>query len=662
SGDPRILGKTIALNGDRYTIVGVVAYDRAWEEWGPAPAVFVPFQLDPNSSDVASYFQVLARLKPGVTLEQANAALAASTPRLRAKFPTAVGPKDVFGAETFKEALIGNTRPLLWVLFGAVSLVLLIACANVANLLLVRATGRKREIAIRAAIGAGRVRVIRQLLTESLLLSLAGGLIGLAAGYWGIRALLAVNTAGMPRVGVNGIALWMDWRLAAFALGISLATGVVFGLFPAWQGSRADLNATLKESSGRSGTGLRQNKARSALVLSEVGLAVVLLVGAALLIRTFAALYAVDPGFDASHVLTMRTLLTGANYQKTAGVAQTARDALQRMQAVPGVLQATSTFWLPLQGGAGLPFNIVGRPPVQGPFTGDAAWSPVAPGYFEVFRIPLRRGRVFNQRDDEKSAPVAIINEAMARQFWKDGDPFQDRIVMGHGIVRAFQDEPARQIVGIVGDVRSAALNVDPRPTVYIPEAQLPDAETAFFVPLVSISWAARTRGDPHRVAAALTEQLRQVTGLPVTQVRSMEEVVSLSTARQRFNMLLMTVFGAMALLLAAIGVYGLMAYSVAQRTSEIGIRLALGAERSQVRNLVVRQGMLLVLAGVALGLAAAWALARVMRAFLFGVNAHDPVVFAAVPLVLALAALVAVWLPANRAARVSPAQSLRYE
>lgn len=660
--DPHILGKTLDLNGDPYTIIGVVAYDRAWEEWGPAPAIFVPFQLDPNSSNVGNYFSVLARLKPGVTLKQAQAALAASTPQLRAKFPTALGPKDVLTVETFKETLIGNTRSLLWVLLGAVSLVLLIACANVANLLLVRATGRKREIAIRAAIGAGRGRVVRQLLAESLLLSFVGGLLGLALGYSGIRALLAVNTAGMPRVGTNGIALWFDWRLVAFALGISVATGIIFGLFPALQSSRADLNVALKESSGRSGTGLRQNKARSALVLSEVGLAVVLLVGAALLIRTFVALYSVDRGFDTNNVLTMQTVMTGEKYQKTAAVAQAVRDSLERIRALPGVLQATSAYWLPLQPANSLPFNIVGRAPVAGLFTGNAGWSPVSLAFFDVFRIPVKRGRAFTERDDQKSAPVAIINEAMARQFWKDGDPLQDRILIGHGLIQGLQDEPVRQIIGIVGDVRGAALNVDPGPTVYIPQSQMSDAATAFFVPLVSISWAARTQGDPHGLAGTIEEQLRQVTGLPVTQIRSMDEVISLSTARQRFNMLLMTVFGAMALLLAAIGIYGLMAYTVAQRTQEIGIRLALGAEGSQVRNMVVRQGMELVLAGVAIGLAAAWALARLIQALLFGVKAHDPLVFVAVPVVLALVAFVAVWLPANRAAKVSPVQSLRYE
>jgi putative ABC transport system permease protein len=652
ANDPKVLGTTISLNGQAYTIVGVVAYNAVWLERGPTPAVFVPAQLDLNSSDVGNYFGVLARLKPGITLEQARAELQASTAALRAKFPTAIGPKDVFTVETFKESLIGNTRPLLWVMLGAVSLVLLIACANVANLLLVRATGRRREIAIRAAIGAGRGRIIRQLLTESVLLSLAGGVLGLALGFAGIRALLAVNTAGLPRVGVEGVALRMDWRLLIFALGISLATGIIFGLFPALQGSRADLNVALKDSSGGSGTGLRQNKARAALVVSEVSLAMVLLVGAALLIRTFVALYSVDPGFDANDVLTMRTMLTEPKYQETAGVIQAAHDALERIRAVPGVLAATATDFLPLQVSAELTFNIIGRPSMQGRFNGDGAWSPVGPGFFEVFRIPVKRGRTFTLRDDGKSAPVVIINEAMARQFWKNDDPLKDRIVINRGVQREFNDEPARQIVGIVGDVHNGALNTDPPPTMYVPQSQLPDGVNAFIMRIFPITWVARTQGDPNRLAVPIQEALRQATGLPATNVRSMDEVLSLSSARQRFNMLLMTVFGGMALLLSAIGIYGLMAYSVAQRTQEIGIRLALGADGNQVRNMVVKQGMGLALSGVAVGLVGAWSLARLIDSLLFGVKARDPLVFVAVPIVLVLVALFAVWLPANRAAR----------
>ncbi len=661
SADPQVLGRTISLNAQPYTIIGVVAHNAAWLEFGPAPAVFVPFQLDPNSTDVASYFHVFARLKPGVTLQQAQAELKASTGSLRERFPLAIPAKDVFTATPYKEFLIGNTRPLLWVMLGAVGLVLLIACANVANLLLVRATSRRREIAIRAAIGAGRARVVRQLLTESVLLSLAGGALGVALGYAGIRALLAVNTAGLPRLGENGVALSIDWRLLAFALGISLATGIVFGLFPALQGSRADLNAVLKEASGRSGTGLGQNKARAALVVSEVGLAVVLLVGAALLIRTFVALYAVNPGFDPNNVLTMQMLLTGQKYRQTAGVADAMRDAMERMRAVPGVLDATATDFLPLQVGAGMPFNIIGRPPVQGPFSGNGAWCPVGPGFFETFKIAVKRGRMFDNRDDAKAPAVAIINEAMARQFWKDGDPLKDRIAIAQGIMKEMKDEPVRQIVGIV-DVHSGALNVDAAPTMYVPIQQMPDAMNALLVRLIPISWVVRTQGEPYRLSAAVQEQLRQATGLPVTKVRTLADIVETSSARQRFNMLLMTVFGGMALLLAAIGIYGLMAYTVEQRRQEIGIRLALGAKASQVRNMIVRQGMGLAVAGVALGIGAAWGMSRLIESLLFGVNARDPLVFVAVPLVLSVVALLAVWVPANRVSQVSPVESLRYE
>ncbi len=362
AGDPQILGKTISLNGDQYTIIGIAARNPAWLEFGAPTEVYVPFQLDPTSSDQTRYFNVTARLKPGVSLEQANARLQASANGYRAKFPDAIGPKDAFSVMPFRDFVVGGDRPLLLVLLGSVSLVLLIACANVANLLLVRAAGRRREIAIRVAIGAGRARMIRQLLTESVLLSLAGGVLGLLLGFAGIRALLAVNTAGLPRVGENGIAVGMDWRVVGFAVAVSLLTGIVFGLFPALQGSRADLNAVLKDSSGRSGTGLKQNKARAALVVSEVGLAVILLVGSALLIRTFVAMYAVNPGFDTKNVITMRMSLTGPKYLKSMGVADTMRDGLERIRALPGVVMAGATCCLPLERATLLPStSLVGR-------------------------------------------------------------------------------------------------------------------------------------------------------------------------------------------------------------------------------------------------------------------------------------------------------------
>jgi len=340
------------------------------------------------------------------------------------------------------------------------------------------------------------------------------------------------------------------------------------------------------------------------------------------------------------------------------------RIALDRLRALPGVTVATASCCLPLQGGYGLSFNIVGRAPTEGPFTGGGGFAPVSAGYFEAFKIPIKRGRSFNDRDDGNAPPVAIINEAMAKRFWKDGDPLSDRILIGGGAknMKELRDEPVRQIIGIVGDLRDGGLNNDPGPKMYVPQSQVPDALSALGFSIYPMAWIVRTAANPAPLVPAVQEQLRQATGLPVTDVHSMDEVVSLSTARQRFNMLLMTVFGCSALLLAAIGIYGLMAYSVEQRTQEIGIRMALGAGTGQVRNMVVRQGMGLALAGVAIGIAAAFGLTRYLESLLFGVKARDPIVFVSVPLMLMVVALSSIWFPAARASRVNPVESLRYE
>jgi predicted permease len=661
NSDPDIVGKTISLGGDAFTIVGVLGAGFDVQELGPTPEVWMPMQLDPNTSDQGHYFRAMGRIRPGVSLAQAKARLEASAAEFRAKFPNVLDPENGFTVVPVREAFVSNVRPLLLVLAGAVSFVLLIACANVANLLLVRATSRRREIAIRSAIGAGRGRIVRQLLTESVVLSVVGGAIGLVLGIVGIRALLAINTAGLPRVGQDGALVGLDWRVLAFTAAVSIGTGVLFGLIPALQGSRADLSVTLKESSARSGTGVRQNKTRSILVVSEVALAVILLVGSALLIRTSIALHHVDPGFDASNILTMRMSLTGPKYLESVGVERVVRDGVERLQAIPGVEVASATCCVPLEGGYGLPFIIVGRP-LQGTEHGGGGWLTISPGYFDVFRIPVKQGRAFTDRDTKGTPPVVIINEAMARQFWPKGNPLNDRLAIGRGVMREFADEPERQIVGVVGNVRDGGLNNDPRPTMYIPQGQVPDAANALNVKLTPIAWVVRTKVEPHSVSAAVQEQLRQATGLPVSDIRTMDEVVSRSTSRDRFNMWLMTVFGASALLLAAIGIYGLMAYSVAQRTQEIGIRLALGAEASDVKNMVVMQGLKLTIAGIVIGLGCAFLLTRLLAALLFGVTARDPVVFGSVPLLLALVALVAVWIPARRASRVDPILALRYE
>jgi putative ABC transport system permease protein len=572
-----------------------------------------------------------------------------------------MGPRDGFAVVPFQDSLVSDVRPSLLVLAGAVSLVLLIACANVANLLLVRATGRKREIAIRTAIGAARGRIIRQLLTESIALSAAGGVLGLGLGLFGVRAILAMNPGDIPRIGANGSAITLDWRLAAFAASISLLTGILFGIAPALDVSRTDVTATLKAGGGRSGTGVRQNKTRSLLVISEVALALVLLVGAALLIRTFVALRAVNPGFDAHNVLTMRMSLTGPRFQKTADLTQVIHDGIQHLEALPGVARAAATYNLPLEGAFGVPYNIVGKTPTSGRYDGRG-WLGVSPGYFDVFRIPALRGRAFTDRDDAGAERVAIINQAMARQFWPQGDPLHDRVILGQGYGPEFE-EPAREIVGVVGDVHDFGLNNNPTPVVYVPLSQVTDGITALAARAASLAWVARTRTEPHSLSAPIEKELRQVTGgLPVARVFAMDEIVGQSTARADFNMSLLTIFGCAALLLAAIGIYGLMAYSVRQRTQELGIRMALGAENSHLRNMIVLQGMRMAAIGVAIGSAAAVGLTRLLANFLFGVKPFDPLVFTMAPVLLGLVALFAVWLPAVRATRVEPASALRSE
>jgi putative ABC transport system permease protein len=655
-----ILGTSISLGGEPHTVIGILG-DFAFDDLGNTPHVWTAFRLDPLATDQGHYFQAAGRLQPGVTLEQAQARLQWSADEYRARYPNAIGPNNSFTVEPVRDVLVRNVRASLLVLGGAVSFVLLIACANVASLLLVRATGRRREIAIRAAIGGTRARIVRQLLTESLLLSVIGGLLGLMLGWSGIRALLSINTAGLPRVGELGAAVTIDWRVAAFAVAVSLVTGVLFGLAPALQISKVDLTTTLKEGGGRSGTGLRQNTARSILVAAEIALAVVLLIGTALLIRTSIALGSVDPGFDPTNVLTMRTSLAGPQYTSAEGVEQLIRNGIERIRAVPGVVEAGATCCVPLQGGYGLPFTIVGRAVEgPGPYHGGGGWTTVSPGYFEVFRVPVRRGRTFTDRDTSSSTPVAIINEAMARQFWGDANPLNERLVIGRGVMREFETETERQIVGVVGDTRAGGLDNEPGPMMFVPQAQVPDAVNALNLRLSPMAWVVRTAAAPHTLSAAIQEELRQATGLPVTDARPMSDVVSQSVSRQRFNMWLMSVFGASALLLAAIGIYGLMAYSVEQRTQEIGIRLALGAQPHEVRRMVVKQGLWLTLAGVAVGLGAAFGLSRLLAAFLYEVTTHDPLVFATVPVLLTLVALLAIWHPAQHASRVDPLVALR--
>ena len=658
-GDPALIGNTILLGGQPYVITGVL---RPGFSSDPPADIYLPLRADPNSTDQAHYLRAAARLRPGVTLGMAQAAMKLSAEEYEKKFPNSIGPKGSFTAEPLRDTVVGDVRKALLILLGAVGLVLLIACANVANLMLARATVRQREIAIRAAIGAGRRRIIRQLLTEAILLSLIGGVFGLILGFGGVRALLAINPGNIPRIGEAGAGVGLDWSILLFTLIISIGTGVLFGLIPAFTASRADLNSTLKESGARSGGGTHHHRVRSVLVITEMSLAIVLLVGAALLIRTFMALRTVDPGFNTHNVLVMEMSLTGPRFEKTAGISELVLEAQRRVESLPGVEALASTCCLPLEGGFGLPFIIEGRPLTDGPYHGGASWRTISPEYFKVFRIPVIRGRLFSDRDDANAARVVIVNEGFAKQYWKDADPVGQQIIIGKGVGPEFE-EPARQIIGVVGDVRDNGLNNNPDPIMYVPVAQVPDGVAALNNRIIPITWAIRTKVAPFSVSGDIQKELRAASGgLPVGHVRSMDQVRGESTALTDFNMTLLAAFAGIALALAAVGIYGLIAYSVQQRIQETGIRMALGASPREVVQMVVWQGMRLALVGVILGVGIAFGVSRVMSSLLFGVKPRDPVAFVVVAVALSVVALIATYVPALRASRVDPIAALRYE
>ena len=658
-GGRGIVGNTIQLNQQPYQVVGVIG--REFVTDNPAD-LWLPFQFEMASQDQAHYFGVIARLKPGMTVPMANAQLKLAADQYRTMYPGTLGPNNGFAVILLQELMVRDTRSSLYVLLGSVGLVLLIACANVANLLLIRATARKRELATRSALGAGRWHIIRQLLTESLLVSLTGGTLGLILGFAGVRLLLAINPGSIPRIGEGGSAVKVDLNVLLFTLGVSLLTGILFGLVPAITASHKNLAAVLNDSSSRVGAGFRSGKVRSVLVISEMALALVLVIGATLLIRTFMKLQSVDPGFDTHNVLTMAMSISGDRFLKTSGVAQAIHDGMDRINAVPGVTATAAACCLPLQGGFGLPFNIVGRANGNNPNTGGAGYFPVSWSYFDVFKVPVARGRSFTEQDNGSAPGVVIINQAMVREFWPKGDPLNDRLEIGAGMGPVFVEQP-RQVIGVVGDTRDGGLNQDPGPTMYIPVAQMPDKVTELNSRIAPLWWIVRTRMEPHLLTTAVTSAIREATGgLPVAHIRSMDEIVVLTTSRERFNMLLLTTFGASALLMAAIGIYGLMAYSVQQRTQELGVRMALGAQASNIRNMVIRQGMLLAGIGLVIGIGGAFWLTKFLTGFLFGVKQWDPMAFILTPIFLCAVALVAVWVPARKATRVDPISALRFE
>ena len=672
------VGRTISLSGRAYTIVGIVAREfdvgdlllpigGAGDARVDDPQVWVPLALDLNTTDEGFALQVLARLKDGVTLAQAQERLVLSLAEYRERYPDSFeaksdNPNHGFTTLPVHQVVVRDARPTLLLLTGAVALVLLIACANVAGLLLVRALRREHEIAIRASLGAGRGRIVCQLLVESALLSVAGGALGLGAGVAGIRLLLSIDTGGLPRLGDAALVGLIDWRVALFALGISLATGLLFGLVPALVSGRTDLNRVINRAS-RAG-GIRGTRFRRGLVAVEVGLAVVLVIGAGLLIRTMIALGTVDLGFSAERLVAMRTSLSDARFESTASVATLVETVLERVRSLPDVEAAAASCCVPLQNSANLPFDIVGRE-AEAPFTGVAVFAPVSASYFDTLRIPVLAGRAFDARDSAGAVPVAIIDQVMAERYFAAGlNPLDGRLVVGGGpdVVPETAAEPARQIVGIVGSVWSEGTSREPQPTLYIPLPQTSDGLNALIVESTPSAWLVRMRSPSAASAATIREEISRATGEPTTGVGGMSDLVAATTAPYRLKAWLMTVFGGAALLLTAVAIYGVISYSVEQRRREIGIRMALGAEAAAVRRMVVRDGMLPVVAGIGAGLVAAYSLSNLLAATLFRVEPHDLGVFATVPLALAAVGLAAAAVPAFRASRVAPTVALRQE
>jgi putative ABC transport system permease protein len=638
--DPSLVGRTITLDGDAYTVVGVMPPGFRFT----AAQIFVPMALtaDQLGQRGSHWVFSVGRLAPDASLEAAQAELAAIAASLAERYPDTNRGWGV-RVDDMHENAVRHTRPALTALSGAVAFVLLIACANVANLLLARANGRRHELAVRAALGARRVRLVRQLLTESLLLALAGGALGLLVAVWGIDALPALAADSLPRV--RGIAV--DRTTLLFTIGTSLATVVLFGLAPALAASRDPARSGMREGT-RAGFGGR-GRLRSALVVCEMALALVLLIGAGLLLESFRRVSAVSPGFDADHVLTLEVSLPASRYPEEAQQARFFDAALEKLAALPGVEAAGASTVVPLVSGDEIySFVIDGRPEVPVSDLPSANYYAASADYFRTLGIPLRKGRYFTEADTAAAAPVAIIDESFARRYFPGEDPLGQRLRIGN------RGAVAREIVGVVGEVTHYALESGPTTAMYEPYRQ--QAQDSMTIVL-------RSRTDPAALTTAARRAVLEVDpAQPVYDVRTMDQVIAGSLADRRLPMLLLAIFAGAALLLAALGLYGVVSYAVAQRTHELGVRMALGAGRADVVRLVLSHGMGLALAGVGLGLCAALLLTRAVSRLLFGVQPTDPIVYGALSVGLVCVALVASLLPAHRATRVDPLAALRNE
>jgi predicted permease len=652
-GDPGVVGRGIALNAADYTILGVMPADF---DFPLGADLWTPLQLKIDPADHANDYDVIARLKPGVTLSQAAEDMHRVGQRFREQFGRGImmGDREDVGVIDFHSWVVGNVRPALLVLMGAVGFVLLIACANVANLLLARSTVRQHEMAVRTALGASGWQLMRLLFAESLLLSAAGAGLGILLAQSAVPLLLALAPDKLPLLSH----VEFGGSVILFAAVIAVLTGLLFGLFPALQSSRSGIANPLREAGTRTTTNASANRARQMLVVAEVAISLVLLAGAGLLIRTFQNLSGVEPGFDAHHVLTMQMSVGDKRFETTAATASMAQRVVTRLEAIPGVEAVGTITSLPTEPGFDDPFEIIGRPPAKE--ISDEFMRVVSPHYFSALRIPVVAGRAFTEHDTQEGRPVIIVNEALAREYFPKQNPMGQQILVGRIMGPLFADRP-REIVGVVGDTHDAGLGTPARPIYFEPVAQLPDALMALSNQLLPVNWVIRTSGDP----LAMAERIRRAAlvasgGVPMAEPRLLEQVVGNSIARQRFSMTLLGVFAGLAMLLGAIGLYGVVSYSVAQRMRELGIRAALGATRGDLSSLVIKQGMLLVGIGLAVGVAAALGLTQFLKGMLYGVAAFDPRVLAGVTALMAMVALAACWLPARRAARVDPAIALR--
>ena len=640
--NPNIIGQTLTLNSRSFTVVGIMP---AGFEFPREAELWVPLAWDDNERKTRSIhdYLVIARLKQNVSLQQARAEMSTISSRLEQQYRE---ENTGWGAVVtpLREDLVGDVRLALLVLFCAVGFVLLIACANVANLMLARGANRQKEIAVRIALGAGRARLIRQLLTESVLLAVIGGLLGLLLAVWGSKML--VQLGSLPNSGALGIDTWA----LGFTLLVSFAAGIIIGIVPALQFTRTSISEALKQGSGRTGGSPIKQHTRKALVISEVALSLVLLIGAGLMIRSFWKLQNVDPGFDTSNALTMSIVLTPSRYSEPHQRLAFVDRAMEQIRAVPGVVSVGTTTRVPLGGGGSTqPFSVEGRPAAAIAEQPMAQTRYISPDYFRAIGIPLRQGRFFSDQDRDNSVPVVIISEAMARRFWPGENP------IGRRLTPSFHSEQGtREIVGVVGDVKTSGLDADASAMMYLPFKQ---------APLPFLSFVVRTASTPESLIQPVSKAIYAIDKeQALTDVETMDQVLGKSLSGRRFNMTLLLTFAGVALMLAAVGVYGVMNYTVTLRRRELGIRMALGAAKMDVLRLVLGQGLTLTLIGVGAGLVAAYALTRLMASLLYGVKATDYLTLITVPAVLIAVGLAASYVPARRATKVNPTIALRTE